>query len=49
MTRGGNKKKRLSCNHRGFTFSANKTEIGDKKKKLEKKGKPVTIGLIEIW
>jgi hypothetical protein len=36
----------LSCNHRGFTFSANKTEIGDKKKKLEKKGKPVTIGLM---
>jgi len=39
------RKKRLSCNHRGFTFSAKKTEIGDTKKKLEKKGKPVTIGL----
>jgi hypothetical protein len=26
----------LSCNHRGFTFSAKKKEIGDKKK-VEKK------------
>jgi hypothetical protein len=42
------RKKRLSCNHRGFTFSAKKTEIGDKKKKVEKKGKPVTIGLRPI-
>ena len=25
-------KKRVSCNHRGFTFSAKETEIGDKKK-----------------
>jgi hypothetical protein len=29
-------KKRLSCNHREFTFSAKETEIGDKKK-VEKK------------
>jgi len=28
----------LSCNHRGFTFSAKKTKIGDKKK-VEKKVK----------
>jgi hypothetical protein len=40
----GETKKRLSCNHRGFTFSAKKKEIGYKKKG-EKKGKPVTIGL----
>ena len=43
MERGVSKKsrkKRLSCNHRGFTFSAKKTEIGDKKKKVEKKGEP---------
>jgi hypothetical protein len=38
------RKKRLSCNHRGFTFSAKETEIGDKKKG-GKKGEPVTIGI----
>jgi len=38
-------KKRLSCNHQGFTFSAKKTKIGDKKKRWNKKGKVVTIGL----
>jgi hypothetical protein len=38
------RKKRLGCNHRGFTFLAKETEIGDKKKG-GKKGKPVTIGL----
>jgi hypothetical protein len=37
-------KKRVSCNHQGFTFSAKETEIGDKKKG-GKKGEPVTIGL----
>jgi hypothetical protein len=39
------KKSKLSCNRRGFTFSEKKTEIGDKKKKVEKKGEPVTFGL----
>ena len=37
-------KKRVICKHRGFTFSAKETEIGDKKK-VEEKGEPVTIGL----
>jgi hypothetical protein len=40
----GKKKRKLSCNRRGFTFSEKKTEIGDKKK-VEKKGEPVTFGL----
>jgi len=40
----GATKKRLSCHHRGFTFSAKETEIGGKKK-VEKKGEPVTIGM----
>jgi hypothetical protein len=35
----------VSCKHLGFTFSAKETEIGDKRKG-EKKGEPVTIGLI---
>jgi hypothetical protein len=42
------RKKSLSCNHRGFTFPAKKTEIGDKTKKGGKKGKPVTIGLMPV-
>jgi hypothetical protein len=47
----GKKKKEveLCCNRRGFTFSEKKTEIGDKKKKVEKKGEPVTFGLIPFY
>jgi hypothetical protein len=37
-------KKRVSCKHRGFTFLAKETEIGNKKNS-GKKGEPVTIGL----
>ena len=44
MTRGKEKKSKLSYNRRGFTFSEKKTEIGDKKKG-GKKGEPVTFGL----
>jgi hypothetical protein len=38
-------KKWVSCKHQGFTFLAKETEIGDKKK-VGKKGEPVTSGLI---
>ncbi len=41
----GATKKRFTCNHRGCTFSAKKTKIGEKKK-VKKIGKPVTIGII---